>query len=169
MIKLLGSILVAGGAAFWGYAAAQGLRDRVRALEELEAGLRLLEQELELSAPELPRLMEDLSRRARGAAGELFSRFARALEELDRAPAAGLWARSVEGQERLIPEGRQCLLELGEVLGRYDSREQRACVAAVRTRLSALREEYAQSSRLRCRTFQTIGVSGGAFLVILLL
>ena len=169
MIRLLGSVLVAGSAAFWGHHAASRLREQVRTLEELEQGLGLLEQEFALSAPDLPRLMEGLSRRTRGAARRLFSDFARGLNGLEHTPVSVLWTRAVEDIPSLIPEGRLCLSPLGEILGRYDSREQGAAAAAVRARLSTLREEHDRLCRPRCRVIRTVGVTGGAFLVILLL
>ncbi len=50
MVRLLGAILVAGGAAWTGLSAAEGLKRRVRALDALVDGLSLLEQELELDS-----------------------------------------------------------------------------------------------------------------------
>ena len=48
MVRLLGAVLVAGGAAWAGLSAAEGLKRRVRALDALVDGMSLLEQELEL-------------------------------------------------------------------------------------------------------------------------
>lgn len=169
MIKLLGCVLVAGAAAYLGFRAAAELKGRVRGLEELTAGLGLLEQELELSAPELGVLMKRLSSRTQGAARALFSAYARGLEEMDAQNPGQIWERCVAGLEGLPPQGKGCLSPLGEVLGRYDSREQRACVAAVRGRLDTLRGEEERRCRERCRTCQTVGLSGGAFLIVLLL
>ena len=45
-MKLLGSVLVAAGAAFLGFRAAARLRGQLRALEEILAGLEILEREL---------------------------------------------------------------------------------------------------------------------------
>ena len=61
MVRLLGAVLVAGGAAWAGLSAAEGLKRRVRALDALVDGLSLLEQELELDSPPLPELMERLA------------------------------------------------------------------------------------------------------------
>ena len=51
MVRLLGAILVAGGAAWTGLSAAEGLKRHVRTLETIRDGLALLEQELELDSP----------------------------------------------------------------------------------------------------------------------
>ena len=168
MMKLLGSVLVAAGAAFLGFRAAARLRGQLRALEEILAGLEILERELELYAPELRELMGRLSMRTRGSAKELFTAFERALAEETGAISAR-WENCVSQLEDLVPEGKCCLSSLGEILGRYDSREQCFCVAAVRRRLEHIRESEGALCQNRCRTCQTVGLSGGAFLVILLL
>lgn len=168
MTRLLGSVLVAGAAAYLGFRAAARLKGQIRAMDELIAGLSLLEQELELSAPEQERLMMGLSKRTRGAARQLFSGYAQSLGQLGTT-AAELWERAVFELEELSPEGKQCLSSLGEILGRYDCREQRVAVTAVRRRMEYIREEMGRQCQMRCRACQTIGLSGGAFLVILLL
>lgn len=169
MIRALGSICVAAGAAAWGYQAASGLKKRLRALDDLIAGLTLLEGELSRSAPELASLMENLSRRSRGAARGLFGDYAHALERLGEASAAALWEGAVTNRTELTGEGKFLLAALGEVLGRYDCEEQRLAVRAVRSRLEELRRREGEDCRLRCRTCQTVALSGGAFLIILLL
>ena len=58
MIKLLGSILVAGGGLWLGIFAAGWLRLRLRALEEVIRGLALLEGEMALNGGALEE-MED--------------------------------------------------------------------------------------------------------------
>ena len=169
MVKLLGSVLVAASAAWFGFRAAERLRGQLRAMDELAAGLSLLEQELELSAPELSVLMERVSRRSRGAARTLFESFGTALSGERDGCAAVLWEKCVTRTEELIPEGKACLAPLGEILGRYDSREQRICVAAVRRRLENLREREGARCESRCRTCRAVALSGGAFLIILLI
>ena len=168
MIKLLGCTLVAAAAACLGFQAAARLKGQLRALDEVTAGLGLLEQELELYAPDLEVLIGRLRDRTHGAAKRLFSGFTRELAEGSGSICGG-WEACVSGLEELSAEGKYCLCALGEVLGRYDSREQRDCVAAVRRRLESLRESEGERCRSRCRTCQTIGLSGGAFLIILLL
>ena len=79
MVKLLGAALVAGGCAWLGFRRALELKDRVRALEQMAGGLALVERELALGAPPLPRLLEGAAGRCDGPAAELFSGCAQAL------------------------------------------------------------------------------------------
>ena len=161
MVKLLGAALVAGGCAWLGFRRALELKDRVRALEQMAQGLALVERELALGAPPLPRLLEGAAGRCAGPAAELFAGCARALARPDREGFPALWRGQVARLEALGP--------LGEILGRYDCREQRAGLAAVRGRLEELSVLARADSRRRGRVYEALGLSGGAFLVVLLL
>ena len=64
---------------------------------------------------------------------------------------------------------RSVLFLLGDTLGRYDGERQREALAAARRRLEELSARLEEDSRRRGRVYQALGLSGGAFLVILLL
>ena len=71
-------------------------------------------------------------------------------------------ARRMEGIDKV-------LAPLGELLGRYDGPAQRDGVAAVRARLEELADRAQADCRRQGRVYRALGLSGGAFLVILLL
>ena len=84
MIRVMGAVLVAAGAAWIGFQAAAGLRRRVRALEEMAAGLALLERDLELTGPPLPQLLARGGARGQGPARALFLGCAQGMDNLAR-------------------------------------------------------------------------------------
>ena len=169
MIRLLGAVLVAAGCAWGGFRAADSLRNRVRALEEMGRGLALLEQELELDSPPLPRLMERLVPRCRGPARELFQGCRAALDRLEEEPFSAAWRKLVMELGQLGQEGQACLLPLGDTLGRCSGEEQRQAVSLLCRRLGELTARAEEDQRRMGRVYQTLGLSGGAFLVIPLL
>ena len=169
MMTLLGSVLVAGGALWLGCWAAARLRLELRTLEEMIRGLSLLEGEMELNGGTLEELMARLAPRAPGAAGTLFAAYARALSRLGEDTAAGLWREAVGELGALNREGREMLASLGEFLGRYDAQRQCEAIRALRAGLEALREREGARCRENCRLCRVVSLSGGAFLVILLL
>ncbi|MCI9169576.1 MAG: stage III sporulation protein AB [Lawsonibacter sp.] len=169
MVRLMGAALVAAGGAALGFQAAVGLRKQVRALEEMSQGLALLERELELNAQPLSRLLERGAERSRGPAEELFRDCLQGLNHLDREDFSSLWRRLVSGCHALGSEGQAVLFPLGDTLGRYDGERQREALAAARRRLEELSARLEEDSRRRGRVYQALGLSGGAFLVILLL
>ncbi len=169
MVRGLGAALLAAGCAWVGFRAAAGLLGRVRALEDMAAGLLLLEQELELDSPPLPLLLERLSERVRGPAAALFAQCRAGLDRLDEEEFSAQWRRFVLERRELGEEGQRCLLPLGDTLGRCGgAAQQRAVEAAIRRldgAIAGAREEARQQRTL----YQALGLSGGAFLVILLL
>ncbi len=169
MVRLMGAALVAAGGAALGFQAAAGLRSQVRALEEMSQGLALLERELELNAPPLSRLLERGAERSRGPAEALFRECLRGLDRLDQENFSTLWRRLVSDCRDLGSEGQAVLAPLGDTLGRYDGERQREALAAARRRLEELSARLEEDSRRRGRVYQALGLSGGAFLVILLL
>ena len=169
MIKLLGSVLVAGGGLWLGCFAAGWLRLRLRTLEDVIRGLALLEGEMALRGGALEELMQTLAPRAPGAAGALFAVYARALSRLGEDTAAGLWRAAVDNLPDLSREGREILASLGEFLGRYDREEQCAAMTAVRGQLEQLRAREGEKCRENCRLCRVLSLSGGGFLVILLI
>ena len=169
MIRLMGAVLVAAGGAYLGFQAAAALRRRVRALRQLEAGLALLERELELNAPPLFQLLERGAARSVGQSMALFEGCLQGLDRLDREEFSCLWRRLAEEQAGLPPEGRAILSALGDTLGRYEAPRQREALSAARRRLEELAVRLEADSRRQGRVYQALGLSGGAFLVILLL
>ena len=65
--------------------------------------------------------------------------------------------------------GRLALEELGEVLGRYDGDGQREALAHTRAELSRALEQAREAREKQGRMYQVLGITAGAFLVILLL
>ena len=169
MVRVLGAALVAAGGAWLGFQAAAGLRRRVRALRQMAAGLALLERELELSAPPLSRLMELGAARSGGGARLLFQGCRQGLDRLDREDFSTLWRRLVRERTELGPEGQAAAAPLGDVLGRYEVQRQREALSAACRRLEELAGRADADSRRQGRVYQALGLSGGAFLVILLL
>ena len=169
MIRLAGAALAALGCAWLGLTAAAELGRRVRRLEELSAGLELLERELWERGNPLPEVFCSLSSRTQGAARALFLQGAECCRRLEKVPFSQAWRQSVEGLEGVTPEGRAALAPLGEVLGRYEAGGQREAIQQARAALERARGRAAEERRRMGRVYQALGLSGGGFLVILLL
>ena len=165
----MGAALLALGGALAGLGAAEQLKRNSRTLWELETGLGLLEQELQLGGLTLEQLMEELAPRSPGESGRLFADCGAALSRRDRPAFPVLWEKLIGEREGWPPACRETLGSLGQTLGRCDSPEQRQAIRQVRERLEALRRTAEEERRSRGRLFQTVGLTGGAFLAVLLL
>lgn len=169
MWKLLGAVLVAAGGGWLGLSAAAELTKRLRAVQAMISGLELLERELWERGTALPELMAALGRRCAPPAAVFFQQCAEGCARLDQVPFGESWRQAVEGLELLSPDARAALFPLGEVLGRYEADSQRSALEHARQALER-EEERAQEERRRMgRVYQALGLSGGGFLVILLL
>lgn len=169
MIRALGAVLVAMGGAWMGLRAAEELRRRERSLEDMIGGLTLLEQELKLGGLPLGPLLRELANQTEGPAKTLFAACAKELDRADRRDFPTIWADLVRELPGLNSDARWALSRLGETLGRCDSESQRQTVASVRQRLEELCRHAEEERRRQGRVYQILGLTGGAFLVILLL
>ena len=169
MWRLLGAVLLAFGCGWVGFQASLALSRREAALRATARGLALLEQELELDSPPLPQLMERLARRTQEPACGLFRACRLALEHLEEEAFSPAWRHLTGELESLGEEGRAALLPLGDILGRCGCQEQCQGVSGVRRRLEELAARAEEERRSQGRVYQALGLSGGAFLIILLL
>ena len=168
MMKLIGAVLVAAGGTALGLCAAERLKSRERALDEICQGLQLLEQELLLDCPPLEELFERLTGCTEGTSRTLFERCAVELRQR-RKSVPQLWQEAVWNCTELGPEGCAGLAGLGNFLGRSDCEHQQEAVEQVRLRMDELRRRAGQNRREKEKLFQILGVSGGTFLAVLLL
>lgn len=159
---------MAGACAWLGFYQAFQLKQRVKTLEELESSFTLLEQRLELGLP-LLRLLEELAEKSAGPARELFAACAQNLAHADREAFSCLWRRAVETCRGLENETKNCLFPLGETLGQCALADQKRAVAIVQAHLSRLCLRAEEESLRQGRVYRVLGLSGGSFLVILLL
>ena len=169
MVKLFGATLTAAACAWIGFRGAGTLRLRVGSMRELEQGLLLLEQELELYKSPLPELLEQVSRRSAGCAARLFSVAWKEMQGLERSSFRDIWERSLVSCAVAGEETLQILLPLGAVLGQCSTEAQVEGIAAVRGQLERLSRLAEEECRRQGGVYRIMGVSGGAFLVILLL
>ena len=113
--------------------------------------------------------MVALAQRCSQPAAGFFQRCAEGCARLDQVPFGESWRQAVDELELLSLDSRAALLPLGEVLGRYEADSQRQALEHARQALER-EEQRAQEERRRLgRVYQALGLSGGAFLVILLL
>lgn len=170
MRRLMGALFLTGGGLWLGLQAAWELSRRIRALESWQNALTLLEGELAFRLPDLPRLLEDLSHRCPGPAGQGLAAVCRSLPRLGEEPFSELWKgglRAAAGP--LTDRDLEPLIRLGDILGRCGWEEQK--LAAERTRLELGREADRLGEELsrKGRAYGALGLSLGAFFTLLLL
>lgn len=170
MLRLLGALLLAGGVGALGFSAAAQLGRRCRALRALLGALELIERELSFRLAPMPELLVRLERAAAPPADRLFAYCRDGLGDLDRVPLAQRWREGLRDPALLLNEEERALLdELGEVLGRYDGEGQLEAIARTRAQLAPCADRAREEREKLGRMYRVLGVTAGAFLVILLL
>lgn len=171
MFRLIGAILVAGGAAAAGLLAAGRLKTRSEALSGLITSIDVIQSEIFFRLTPLPELIKLLEAQSAEPVKTLFSNCLKHLGDLGRRPFSAIWKQAVEesGSLELKPGERKTLTELGTVLGRYDAEGQIKAIAYIRRRLendldASLREKENQG-----KLYRTLGAVTGAAVVIILL
>ena len=170
MGKLIGAALLVGCGIWWGLAAAGELRRRERDLGAWLAALTLLEGELAFALPDLPQLLETLSRRAPMPTRAVFAAALRGMDGLGERSFGEIWASAlVESPGGLAPRELETLERLGAFLGRYGGEDQRAAAARVREELEKDRDAVREELGRKGKAYVTAGFALGTFLTILLL
>jgi len=170
MLKLIGSVLLMGGASAMGFSAAAHLRTRVRCLRSFAAAVEYMERELSFRLTPTPALLRDLTDTAFAPANRFFAHCSGKLSELGEKPLNILWRQALEKSGLPLEQDEmRTLFELGEIIGRYDGDGQCEALSLARDRLEgfvkcALEEQY----RLE-KVYRALGLSSGAFLLLVLL
>lgn len=152
------------GGALCGWQQLERRRRKERLLGELRAALERMADEIrQLSRPmgEIFALLGQDSPSLRG----FFHKLAR---DIGQQPLCGLWQEAL-GMLPLEKTTRQDLVQLGNVLGRYDAESQARHIALTCRRLEQQREELSRDNTHKCRLFPGLGACLGGMLAVILM
>ncbi len=170
MIRLIGALLLAGGASLLGILAAAQLDRRVRSLRAMLGALELLERELSFRLTPMPALLSTLAKRSPAPVNAFFAHCLAGMGALGEKTLGDLWDEALESVPMdFQEEEKQALRELGGVLGRYDGEGQRDSLGLARAQLEQCLTAAGDERNRMGRVYRMLGLSSGAILVILLL
>jgi stage III sporulation protein AB len=153
-----------------GFAARQGLRQRLEQLRQLRLALELMQGELELHMPTVSGLFETVGEQLNGALGEFFIGTAVQMSAVTGRPPKAAMKLQLENQPlNLGLEEKHMLLELGGTLGRYDLEGQARTLDLYKRRLDERIEAESRAFRQRSKAWMTASVCTGLMLVVLML
>lgn len=170
MLRLLGAVLLMGGAAALGFSAAAHLRIRVICLRSLLTSLEQMERELRFCLSPLPVLFGNLARLSGAPAKHFYQLCSREMKQLGEKPISELWRNALEKASLPLEEDELGVMaELGAVLGRYDAAGQQEALDLARGRLVAFLNRAEDEKNRLSRVYEALGLSAGAFLLLILL
>ena len=169
MLKMIGVILVVGGASGFGIGKGLQFYRQLRQLREFYNALEILKCELNYTLMPLPKLCRVTAQRVNGVAAAYLLRYAKKLE--DNIPRTKAAAQCLEGIRGLsLPRDAQmALLELFGTLGRYDLDGENRLLQLTAHRLNAAIERYQTEKKPLARGYAVLGTCTGIALAILLI
>ena len=172
MLKITGACLILCSAAGIGASFSGELKRRVMELRILKQLVYMLQGEIRNARLPLPEAFCHVSVRLPVPVGTFLSETADELKKADGRTLGEVWkmeeAKHLKGLH-LVRADLEQLESLGEVLGYLDAEMQ---LAAIRLYLEQLENSIAEAQEhmgSRQKLYQSLGIAGGVFLVILLL
>lgn len=169
MIRVVGSSLLAAGAALLGVCAVWHMNKRVCDLYQLILGLESMARELDYRLAPLPELLKLAEAATQTRVSMFFGLCAKGAEHLNGRTFQSVWQQAIEaGQLRLEPSDIAVLEQLGGVLGRYDAENQLQSLRETVAQIKAQYGEAGEERRRLGRVYSVLGITAGAFVMILL-
>ena len=172
MLKLAGACLILCSAAGIGASYSGDLKWRVRELRIIKQLIYMLQGEIRYAHLPLPEAFTHVSVRLPAPFGLFLAETADELKKADGRTLGEIWKAEEQKHIKKLHLTRTDLEQLetlGEVLGYLDTEMQ---LSAIRLYLEQLEQSLAEAQERmgsRQRLYQSLGIAGGVFLVILLL
>ncbi len=171
MIKIIGAILLIGGAAIIGIYASNELSVRARVLQSFLSALDIMRSEIGGRLTPISEILEKLSRES---AEPLDVFFRECLEEKNKrrdVPFFLIWSKVLAQADylKLKSNEKDVIKELGAVLGRYGAEEQINAISHTGRRISSLSESAENDRKRLGKLYTRLGVISGVAVVIILI
>lgn len=168
-IKIIGAFLVMAGSGGFGMVLVASHKAELKALRQLISVLDYMECELQYRLTPLPLLCRQASLEISGPLREIFLQLCKELED-QISPDVSRCMHAAVSRCRNIPKlTEECLLSLGQTLGRFDLQGQLSGLEAVRKTCRSKLESMERNKEMRLRGYQTLCLCAGAALAILLI
>ena len=170
MIRLVGAALLTAGGAALGFGAVRHLERRVRDLNLLSVGLAVMRRELDHRMTALPELLALAAKETKHEVSDFFRLCSVGASHLNGRAFRDIWKQGLELVHlHMEAEDLAVVERLGSVLGRYDGENQRQALDEARDRLDEQRKLASEQRNRLGKVYGTLGLTAGAFLVILLI
>ena len=169
LYKWIGACFIIIGCGGFGFSVAAAHRQDERTLRQFVSALDYMECDLQYHMTPLPDLCRKAAAESSGCLRNIFGELADSLD-MQISPDVGSCMRTVMRQcHNPPPQTAYHLLLLGSSLGRFDLKGQLHGLESVRSSCRKALEEMGRDRESRLRCYQTLGLCGGAALIILLI
>lgn len=167
LYKWIGAILIVLGCGSFGFSIAASHRKDELSLRQLVSILDYMECELQFHMTPLPDLCRKAGEESNGILRDIFISLSQALDLHLSPDVEGCMKNVMQTIPDPPPQTAHHLRMLGSSLGRFDIKGQLNGLESVRSSCRKALEEMSNNRDNRLRSYQTLGLCGGAALVIL--
>jgi|SRR5690625_4705202 len=171
MLKLIGAMLVLVSGAMIGLYQANRLSDRPRQIRHLLRALQRLETEIGYGLTPLPEALQKMARTSPPPTRLIWEEIATQMDQTSGESTMEIWSTTTEKYWRrtcMSKAEKEVLMQLGHVVGISDRTDQLKHVQLAKEQLQAEEEEAIEERDRYSKMWRTLGVLGGAFVVILM-
>lgn len=169
--KLIGSLLLVSVTTGLGFIKAENLKDRVKLLEELKRMTMLLQGELRFHRSVLMEIFENVSERLNEPLSGFLKEVSENMDFEKRGNFEDIWSSASENFIKKHPfskEDRQVFILLGNSLGYLDITMQMECLNHALLQIEEHITQAKEQLQMKGKLYQTMGVSIGMLLVLLI-
>ena len=169
LFKIIGALLIIGGACTVGISADIRLRRRIECLNAWVSALSIINAEVTCRLSTLPEIMRLLSKRG-DILSTFFSSCADGLSAYDRETFIYIWTRALRASVSitgLLPQDVEILSQVGMTLGRYDSEQQSSELISAQGRLLLAAGEAVREREKKGKIYKALGLTGGIGIVLI--
>lgn len=171
MLRIIGCVIVVACTTTFGVSWAFRLGVRVRVLSGLISALEVMRSEICDRLTPMPELMELLAQETDAPVNTLFLSCTKQMENLGSKSFYFIWKHAVTSSESLELNDREqkTLIDLGHVLGRYDTQEQNKSITYCIKRLQQYLLAAEVDKKSQGKVTAALGIAAGFFAVIILI
>ncbi|HIS63484.1 MAG TPA: stage III sporulation protein AB [Candidatus Scybalomonas excrementigallinarum] len=171
MIKWSGILLIAVASVLLGFQKSMIFSERLKSLYQWKQCFLLIQREIEFQQASLPLIFTRLSNKMRGEFGEVFAQLAEQLQQKHGEDFSIIWEnmwRSSYKKMYFTVEDLEVILSFGRNFSGVDRKKQVAAIDYFLAQLEEQLEDAREQKKMGQKLYQTLGVVGGFFLIIVL-
>lgn len=171
LIKIIGAILVIGGATAVGLSVRAKFARRVRILQNIVTALDMMHSEISCMCTPMDELFEKLCGAVQSPLSMFFQDCRDTHAKRPDLPITMIWSRAVRDAEylELLPQETQVLLDVGNAIGRYEAEEELRVLAHARRSMEAYLKTAAETRTRLGKLYGSLSLMSGIAVVIMLI
>ena len=169
MLKIIGSILIIIGTGVVGLKRVVKIRNHERSLSSVCAGLELLESEISDMLTPTKEALENVIQSHVSPFGKFVSNVLMSFDDLSQKSLYLIWNEALENTKELVlnEKEKMVLSELGHILGRYSSYEQKKLIEYCKRRFEDAHKASIRELEKDSKVHAVLSLAAGNFISII--